>query len=955
MCCLMKNIFTVLSITAIILSAGPAVADTVVQHSGATDPGTEGFSAYSTPGYAVINDQGSGIDAWHMDGAWSTTQEIYYFSGANSGALSGGWALSAKLRNTSTETGDETGPWISVMLGGKRFDIGLHSDGNGDQVLTGNVNYDTTNYTISGLGQNYVYVQVAYDSVKGTADYYVNGSKVITGFIPTDQYFYDGLVWGGEGNFNLVKLETGNPWPSVTLSTTAPDPTNSSPIPVTITFSEPVTGFSVAGVTVTNGTLSAFSGSGASYSVNVTPAANGIVTVNVPAGVAVDADGNGNTAATPLSRNYQYAAPTANAGGNVSVDCESVANTVIHGTATDQDLSATLTYRWQEGQTVLLDWTPVGQSGDCPLALDTVMPPLQDGAHTLTLEVTDGQTIVTDNMTLTITNSAFLVLHSFAGGAGDGSAPEYTSLTPVGGVFYGMTPNGGANGKGVIFKFDPAAKILTPLHSFTGAAGDGDSPMGSLTLAGTTLYGMTSAGGAKGKGTIFIYDTTKVKTDGFTLLYSLGASGEGVNPGGSLTFVGKTLYGMTPNGGANGNGTIFKFDPAKKNLTVLHNFTGTAGDGASPQGSFILMGTTLYGMTKGGGSDSSGIIFKYNTNAKSDGFTVLHSFTGAADDGASPEGSFILMGTTLYGMTSTGGANGKGTIFNYNTKVPGDGFTLLHSFDSTNGGNPNSDLILLGTTLCGMTSSGGYSGYGTIFGYDTNASGDGFTLLHTFDSIGGSAPYGSITVFGTTLYGMTSGGGDSGLGVIFSYVPDFTISGAVKSSAGHPIAKVTVALKGASGLSAAAQTDTSGAYSFTDLLDGTYTLTPNLPGWKFSPSQVKTAIKDQNAKIQNFTGTPVTIKGTVTLYKGKNIPSGLTVMVKLADGEGNPVSSTSTNSSGGYEFDGVDGQYTVTPVPPNHANGGLAFVPPSANITVHGKNTTANFKLQTGASCKQCH
>ena len=48
--------------------------------------------------------------------------------------------------------------------------------------------------------------------------------------------------------------------PTVTLNSTAPNPTNVSPIPVTITFSEPVTGFGIAGITVTNGTLSGFFG-----------------------------------------------------------------------------------------------------------------------------------------------------------------------------------------------------------------------------------------------------------------------------------------------------------------------------------------------------------------------------------------------------------------------------------------------------------------------------------------------------------------------------------------------------------------------------------------------------------------------------------------------------------------------------------------------------------------------
>ena len=57
-------------------------------------------------------------------------------------------------------------------------------------------------------------------------------------------------------------------------------------------------------ITVTGGTLSGFSGSGASYSVNLTPSGTGTKTVNVAANVASDAAGNLNFAATQFSIAY---------------------------------------------------------------------------------------------------------------------------------------------------------------------------------------------------------------------------------------------------------------------------------------------------------------------------------------------------------------------------------------------------------------------------------------------------------------------------------------------------------------------------------------------------------------------------------------------------------------------------------------------------------------------------
>ena len=82
----------------------------------------------------------------------------------------------------------------------------------------------------------------------------------------------------------------------------------SSPIPVTATFSEPVTGFAVSDITVTNGFAGNFVGndSDSVYTFDVTPNAIGVVAVDIATDVALDAENNGNTAAIQLSLGIPY-------------------------------------------------------------------------------------------------------------------------------------------------------------------------------------------------------------------------------------------------------------------------------------------------------------------------------------------------------------------------------------------------------------------------------------------------------------------------------------------------------------------------------------------------------------------------------------------------------------------------------------------------------------------------
>ena len=98
--------------------------------------------------------------------------------------------------------------------------------------------------------------------------------------------------------------------PGVTLASSAPEPTNTAPIPITATFSEAVSGFASGDVSVTNGSVTGFTGGPSVYTFGIDPTADGLVTVDIAANVAQDAAGNDNTAAPAvLTRTYDTTSP----------------------------------------------------------------------------------------------------------------------------------------------------------------------------------------------------------------------------------------------------------------------------------------------------------------------------------------------------------------------------------------------------------------------------------------------------------------------------------------------------------------------------------------------------------------------------------------------------------------------------------------------------------------------
>ena len=97
--------------------------------------------------------------------------------------------------------------------------------------------------------------------------------------------------------------------PTVQLSVTGtPQVRLRVPIPVTATFSTPVTGFDLADITTANGTVSGLTGepNGAVYTFDVNPNAVGEVTVDIPAASASTPAGIGNTGAVTLNLGLPY-------------------------------------------------------------------------------------------------------------------------------------------------------------------------------------------------------------------------------------------------------------------------------------------------------------------------------------------------------------------------------------------------------------------------------------------------------------------------------------------------------------------------------------------------------------------------------------------------------------------------------------------------------------------------
>lgn len=343
----------------------------------------------------------------------------------------------------------------------------------------------------------------------------------------------------------------------------------------------------------------------------------------------------------------------------------------------------------------------------------------------------------------------FTVLHTFAGGANDGSTPS-GNLIISGNTLYGTTAGGGSSGKGTIFSFDLPSNNLSVMYSFKGGQTDASSPL-SLLKSGSVFYGVTQVGVNSCQGSVFAYDSS-ANTE--TVLHNFVSVPDGLKPIGALVQSGDVLYGLT----SSGNGSIFAYDTSTGIESVVHSFGTPTGDGVYPT-SLMQSGNLLYGTTASGGQHWSGTIFTFNPANNNE--SVLYSFAGGSTDGRDPEGALIRTGNTFYGTTIDGGDDfGLGTVFALDTNTNTE--TMMYRFAYCSdgippwganpaGARPYGSLTQSGEMLYGRTEVGGTQGGGTVFALDTTTGVR--TVLHSFPSY---TTISDLVLSDDTLYGVAS-------------------------------------------------------------------------------------------------------------------------------------------------------------------------------------------------------
>jgi uncharacterized repeat protein (TIGR03803 family) len=288
---------------------------------------------------------------------------------------------------------------------------------------------------------------------------------------------------------------------------------------------------------------------------------------------------------------------------------------------------------------------------------------------------------------------------------------------------------------------------------------DGGAPEGGLILSGTTLYGVASAGGQLGFGTIF-----KMDTDGSNYVVLKNFAGtDGKSPQGRLLLEGTTLYGTTEYGGNADRGTVFKINADGSGFTVLKEFSWD--DGAYPRSGLAMSGSTLYGTTWDSDTQYFSSIFSVETNGNN--FATIKE-ASVWMLGSRPRGALLCDGQILYGTMGTAPGLNEGTLFKMN--CDGSGATVLHAFPWSNGACPDgafpdATLLLSNSTLYGTASVGGSGENGTVFEIDTN--GGNFTVLKSFTGDDGSYAFYGLVLADANLYGVTYQGGNLGSGVLF--------------------------------------------------------------------------------------------------------------------------------------------------------------------------------------------
>jgi uncharacterized repeat protein (TIGR03803 family) len=322
-------------------------------------------------------------------------------------------------------------------------------------------------------------------------------------------------------------------------------------------------------------------------------------------------------------------------------------------------------------------------------------------------------------------------LYNFDGGTGDGAFPNYDLAFDAAGNLYGMTSSGGIDwtnpvvrGWGTVFELTPSGSEWTEsvIHFFV----SGFRPSSGLVIDKTgDMFGETGGSGMAAGGSIY---EMKNESTGwkFGTLSTFDGTDDGNYPNGGLILDdAANLYGTTNSGGAVCCGTVFEVKHGANNTwtqSLLYSFAGGT-DGGFPQAPLVsngpgkLYGTTMTGGDLSCGSGGCGVVFELSLSGGIWTETVLHSFTDSPDGNDSQAGMTFDKAGNLFGTTTTGGADGYGSVFELMPQSAGEWEeTILYSFTNGKDGAYPSNALLRGLgNIYSTASGGGQFGWGVVF------------------------------------------------------------------------------------------------------------------------------------------------------------------------------------------------------------------------------------------------
>ncbi len=298
--------------------------------------------------------------------ATSTTPRIRVYTGNSSSRFVAGNTVEVDNVSIVPVGGDTTPPSIviSSSVSSPTNSSPIPVTITFDEPVSGFVNGDLT----VGNGSAGILVDTG-DGQTYTVEITPTTNGTVTVDVPADSAI------NGSGNGNTAAAQFSIDYdgisPNVVISSSVSSPTNTSPIPVTITFDEPVSGFVNGDLTVGNGSAGILvdTGDGQTYTVDITPTTNGTVTVDIAAGVATDAAGNNNTAATQFSIDYDtdqpgvvisssVSSPTNSSPIPVTITFDEPVSGFVNGDLTVGNGSAGILVDTGDGQTYTVDITP---------------------------------------------------------------------------------------------------------------------------------------------------------------------------------------------------------------------------------------------------------------------------------------------------------------------------------------------------------------------------------------------------------------------------------------------------------------------------------------------------------------------------------------------------------------------------------------------------------------------